>query len=306
MTWHLESDSTETKIVLQFADLPQSATAGEIPQMADNSASKAVILARGLGTRMRKHDSRDLRLNSDQSHAADLGMKGMIPIGRPFLDYVLSSLADAGFAKVCLVIGPEHEAVVTHYTVDFPPSRLSIDFAIQDKPLGTADAVIAAERFTEGETFVVLNSDNYYPSDALSLLRNAPPPAIAGFARSALVADGAVDSDKITRFGALEIDDDGYLVRVVPKPGGTAGNNGGEIYASMNCWLFDAGIFDACRRVTLSPRNELELPRAVQLGIDEMGMRFKVIRLSMPVLDMSTRADIYRVQQRLQSVNVRL
>jgi len=44
----------------------------------------------------------------------------------------------------------------------------------------------------------------------------------------------------------------------------------------------------------------------VQLGIDEMEMRFKVIRLSMPVLDMSTRADIYRVQQRLQSVNVRL
>jgi len=54
--------------------------------------------------------------------------------------------------------------------------------------------------------------------------------------------------------------------------------------------------------VTMSPRNELELPRAVQLGIDEMGMRFKVVCVSLPVLDLSTRADIYRVQQRLASV----
>ena len=274
--------------------------------MTDSPKSKAVILARGLGTRMRKPDSRDPRLNPEQARAADLGMKGMIPIGRPFLDYVLSSLADAGFTKVCLVIGPEHEAVITHYTTDSPPSRLSIEFAIQEKPLGTADAVIAAEGFTGRESFIVLNSDNYYPFDALLLLRNATAPAIAGFARTALVADGAVDIDKISRFGALEIDDDDYLVRIVPRPGQTPENNGAEIYASMNCWLFDRRIFEACKRVTLSPRNELELPRAVQLGIDEMGMRFKVIRMSMSVLDMSTRADIYRVQQRLQSVSVRL
>lgn len=290
----------------QFADLPQSAALSEIAGMTELPTSKAVILARGLGTRMRKAEVGETELNSDQSRAAELGMKGMIPIGRPFLEYLLSSLADAGFAKVCLVIGPEHDAVVHHFTVKSPPSRVSIEFAIQEKPLGTADAVLAAESFTAGESFVVLNSDNYYPSEALSLLRNAPAPAIAGFARSALADDSDVDQKKISRFGALTIDEDGYLVRIVPKPGEAAAENGEEIYASMNCWLFDERIFEACRRVSLSPRNELELPRAVQLGIDEMGMKFKVLRLSMSVLDMSTRGDIYRVQQRLQSVNVRL
>ncbi len=34
-----------------------------------------------------------------------------ISIGRPFLDYLLSPLADAGFAEICIVIGPEHAAV---------------------------------------------------------------------------------------------------------------------------------------------------------------------------------------------------
>ena len=39
----------------------------------------------------------------------------MIPIGRPFLDYVLSGLADAGYRRVCLVVGPEHQAVRDYY-----------------------------------------------------------------------------------------------------------------------------------------------------------------------------------------------
>ena len=70
----------------------------------------AVILARGLGTRMRREDAA-AALGEDQAKVADTGVKAMIPIGRPFLDYVLSGLADAGLSEVCLVIGPEHGAV---------------------------------------------------------------------------------------------------------------------------------------------------------------------------------------------------
>jgi len=60
----------------------------------EGTIEKAVILARGLGTRMRKADSA-ARLDPTQAAAADTGIKAMIPVGRPFLDYVLSALADA-------------------------------------------------------------------------------------------------------------------------------------------------------------------------------------------------------------------
>ena len=263
----------------------------------------AVILARGLGTRMRKADV-SAALDEGQSAAADQGMKGMIPIGRPFLDYLISALADAGYERVCLVIGPEHDAAVEHYTVRSPPTRVSVDFRVQREALGTADAVLAAEPFCGEDPFIVLNSDNYYPVEALRALSNAEPPAIAGFARRALLADGNVVPDRVQRFGALTIDDDGYLVSIVSRPGNAAAASD-EVYASMNCWLFDSRIFAACRRVDLSPRNELELPRAVQLGIDTMGMRFKVLKFDLPVLDLSTRSDISGVQQRLRGVNVR-
>lgn len=250
---------------------------------------------------MRKDDA-GAGLGAAQRAAADAGMKGMIPIGRPFMDYVLTALADAGYTRVCLVIGPEHDAVRTHYERTAPPARLTMDFAVQEKPLGTADAVLAAEEFALGEPFIVINSDNYYPVDALSALREVSPPAIVGFARSSLVEAGNVAPDRVGRFGALEIDASGHLVSITPRAGAVQAE--GEIYASMNCWLFDSRIFDACRRVPVSPRGELELPRAVQMAINESEMEFTVVRMSSPVLDMTTRADIATVQARLAGVAV--
>jgi dTDP-glucose pyrophosphorylase len=250
---------------------------------------------------MRK-DEGAAELAAEQKAMAETVMKGMIPIGRPFLDYVLAALADAGFTSVCLVIGPEHAAARKHYEAEAPPSRLTIEFAIQEKPLGTADAVLAAEEFCGDEPFVVINSDNYYPAEALSALRSTNPPAIAAFARSALIGAGNVEPERVGRFGALEIDADGHLVRITPKEG-VAPSDGAEIYASMNCWLFDSRIFEACRSVPLSPRGELELPRAVQLSIDSMGVIFSVVRLNLPVLDMTSRTDISAVQRRLEGAS---
>lgn len=155
--------------------------------MNNNSVTnKVVVLARGLGTRMRKED-KTAQLHGDQAAAASLGIKAMIPVGRPFLDYVLSEAADAGFTDVCLIIGPEHQPVRDYYAREMVPSRMKIHFAVQERALGTANAVLSAEEFVAGDTFVVLNSDNYYPSAALDELHRLREPAIVGFDREALV-----------------------------------------------------------------------------------------------------------------------
>ena len=70
---------------------------------------KVVILARGLGTRMRAGNA-EADLDAGQEAVAATGVKALIPIDRPFLDYVLGDLAEAGYRRVCLVIGPEHGA----------------------------------------------------------------------------------------------------------------------------------------------------------------------------------------------------
>ena len=266
--------------------------------------TKAVILARGLGTRMRKSDA-DATVDAAQAKAADSGVKGMIPIGRPFMDYLISAFADAGFPDVCLVIGPEHHQVREHYGRQLSPARARIHFAVQREPLGTANAVLAVEEFAAGESFVVINSDNYYPVEALRELRERAAPVVVGFEREAIIRLGNVPRDRVARFGALDIDQDGMLRRILVEPT-AAMVAAGEVFASLNCWSFTHLIFRACREVPRSARGEFELPQAVQLAIDQLGMRMQVVRSHAAVLDMSSRADIASMAERLRDVAVAL
>lgn len=274
-----------------------------------SKTTKAVILARGLGTRMRKPDE-SAHLPPSQSAVADIGLKAMIPMttqtGRPFLDYLLSSLADTGFTNVCIVIGPEHGAVRDRYERDQALTRISVTFAVQERALGTANAVLSAEDFAGDDRFAVLNSDNFYPREALGALHESVEPAIIGFDREVLVRRGNVPPERTARFGALDIDSEGYLRAILIKPTDEMLRLGKPIYSSMNCFLFTKEIFRACRDVPLSARGEYELPQAVHLAIETGEMKFRVVKVSAPVLDMSSRGDIARVAEFLEGVEVRL
>jgi glucose-1-phosphate thymidylyltransferase len=268
--------------------------------------AKAVILARGLGTRMRKADDHAV-VDEGQAAVADQGIKAMIPIGRPFLDYVLSALGDAGCNDICLVIGPEHSAIREYYQQPGLLSRVRVSFAIQETPIGTADAMLAAEAFAGGDRFLVLNADNYYPVAAYATLRELGEPGLIAFGRDALIADGHIPPDRITRFALLDIGDDGYLRRIVEKPDDSmARAMSGHAFVSMNLWSFDASIFEPCRTVSPSPRGELEIPLAVQHAIDHYGVRFRTVPMHATVLDLSSRGDIAGVAKALRSTHVRL
>ncbi len=288
---------------------PSAAAPSPAASQADPSTmeppTKAVILARGLGTRMRR-EAPGADLDADQADVAATGVKAMIPIGRPFLDYALSALADAGLTEVCLVIGPEHDVVREHYATT-PLSRVSVSFAEQAKPLGTADAVLAAESFADGDRFVVLNSDNYYPASALRRLREAPGAALAGFDRAALVRGSNIEAARIAAYAVLDVDGSGALAEIVEKPdAATLERFGPEAPVSMNAWLFTSTIFEACRRTTPSARGELEIADAVRIARTELGERFEVVPVSEGVLDLSSRSDIAAVKERLADIDVRL
>ena len=145
------------------------------------STTRAIVLARGLGTRMRAPDP-SARLTPQQQRIADAGLKAMIPLnGRPFLDYILSSLADAGIRDVALVVAPEHDALRRYYESVAPPARVRLGFVVQDQALGTANAVLAAERWVQGEPFLTMNADNLYPVDALAALAALAEPGLPAF-----------------------------------------------------------------------------------------------------------------------------
>lgn len=245
-------------------------------------------------------------LSPEQSAMANSGVKAMIPIGRPFLDYALSAAADAGLTDVCLVIGPEHESIRDYYSRVVTPQRIRVDFCIQAHPIGTADAVLAAQPFVGNESFVVVNADNYYPAAVLAALRAAPPPALPAFTRDGLLRDGLIPPERIAHYALLEIGDDGILRRIVEKPDPLTASLHAHARVSMNCWLLTPDIFEACRRVEVSSRGEVELPLAVQFAIDMLGARFTAIPMDAAVLDLSRRTDIPGVAAQLATADVRL
>lgn len=264
---------------------------------------KAIVLAAGRGTRMQKPGALG-GLTAEQAAMANAGLKAMMPFGgRPFLDYVLRAIADAGGTDACLIVGPEHAVVRQYYTRERPPTRLRVTFAVQPEPRGTADAVLAAESFAGGEPFIVMNSDNYYPAAVLRKLVALDGPGLPAFSRQGLLRQAHIEPQRVRDYAVLRIAGDGTLEDIVEKPDAAAlAALGDEFFVSMNCWRLDAGIFDACRRVPPSPRGELELPNAVRFAIHELHHRFRSFPVYASVLDLSHRSDIPAVARELASV----
>lgn len=264
---------------------------------------KAVILARGLGIRMRASGS--VGLTAEQADAADAGAKAMMPVGRPLLDYTLTALADAGVRRVCIVIGPAHENVRQYYR-RLSPRRVTVEFAVQDEPRGTADAVLAGEAFAGDAPFICLNGDNYYPVAAFRALGALDGPGLVAFDREGLATGGNIEAQRVGQFAVVEVDDSGHLLKILEKPDPvTLAGMAGPVAVSMNCWRFDASIFPACRAVTPSRRGELEITDAVGLLIAS-ARPFCVAPLCAPVLDLSSRDDIAAVAALLADVEVNL
>jgi glucose-1-phosphate thymidylyltransferase len=270
--------------------------------------TQAVILARGLGTRMRREEATTSEtLSEEQRRAAARGAKGMMPLGtRPFLDYVVSALADAGIRDVTLVVSPDADEIRDHFARTHVPQRVSVRFAVQAEPRGTADAVHSAHDTLYDAPFLVLNSDNYYPVAAYRDLAELGASGLVAFEADTLVRESRLEPERVLKYALLDIDDDGWLRAVREKPAADDPlARRAERWVSMNLWSFTPIILEACARVLPSARGELEIQDAVTIAMGDLGERFRVVRMRAGVLDMSSRADVAFVASQLGAIEPR-
>lgn len=262
---------------------------------------KALLLARGLGRRMQAAGGTDA-LTAGQRAAAAAGAKGMMPVGetqRPFVDYVLSALADAGCRDVCLIVPPDHDGIRGYFAGAGRPHRVRLSFAAQPSADGTARAVLAGQSFAGDDPFLVLNADNLYPVEVLRALVALDGPGLPAFERDALVRESGFPADRVAGFALLDVDAAGRLCGIIEKPDAARLAAAGEqALVSMNVWRFDHRIFPACHDVPMSVRGEFELPEAVGLAITT-GMPFRAVRAHGAVLDLSRQIDVPLVSARL-------
>jgi glucose-1-phosphate thymidylyltransferase len=210
--------------------------------------------------------------------------------------------------RVCLVIGPDHGDLRSYYE-QMDRHRLDIDFAVQPEPRGTADALLAAAELVEDDTFLVVNSDTYYPPRALAGLQALDESGLLALDRERFLAGGEsnITGERMAAFAVVETDDRGHLTRILEKPDPAIYDRLAErVVASVNGWRFRPTIFEACRAISPSVRDELELPAAAQYLVDRMDEPIRVVLTAEPVLDLSHREDISGVSERLRNLTVEL
>jgi NDP-sugar pyrophosphorylase family protein len=109
---------------------------------------KAVILAGGLGTRLRP-----------LTYSIP---KPLLPVGeKPILEIIITQLRGFGFGEFILAVGYRHELIETYFR-DGRQFGVRIDYALETKPLGTAGPLsLVSQQFDLGaaETFLLMNGD---------------------------------------------------------------------------------------------------------------------------------------------------
>lgn len=178
--------------------------------------SEAIVLAGGLGTRLR-------------SVVPDLP-KPMAPVGgRPFLEYLLERLATQGVSRVVLAVGYMGEVIQSHFGVRW--QGLDIAYSVERELLGTGGGIRQAMSLCAAPQVLVLNGDTMltiHYNDLAAALAAAPD------ARMALALRRVED---VSRFGAATAVA-GRLVRFSDKTASGPGLINAGVY------LLKAGLFD--------------------------------------------------------------
>ena len=179
------------------------------PITNDGNAYECIILAGGLGTRLR-------------SAVPDLP-KCMAPVaGKPFLQYLIDYLLQQGVTKFIFSLGYMHEVIEDFIQQQYPALQFSI--ALENEPLGTGGAIYLACKNATQENLLVLNGDTMFKVNINELMS-------FHLQHNAACTLSLKPMHNFDRYGVVEINKDGFIQSFKEKQFYESGQINGGVYA---------------------------------------------------------------------------
>ena len=169
--------------------------------------STAIILAGGLGTRLRQ--------------VAPKVPKPMAPINnRPFLEYQMDYWIKQGIVKFILSVGYLKDVIINHFGNSY--KGISIEYVEESSPLGTGGGLLFAAKNLH-ETFVVLNGDTFFEVNLSELLK-------FHLKNSSEWTFSLFYMEQSERYLGIEIDNNGRVLSLKSKPDRPSNLINGGVY----------------------------------------------------------------------------
>ena len=194
--------------------------------------------------------------------------------------YPMSVLMLSEIKEVLVISTPRDITLFKELFGDGSWLGMKIEYAVQDKPRGLADAFIVGEKFIGTDSVALVLGDNiFYGQSFTSTLKSAVKKVNTD---GGAVIFGYFVKDP-TAYGVVEFDKNGTALGIEEKPAKPKSN-----YAVPGLYFYDNSVINIAKNVKPSARGEIEITAVNNAYLDEKKLKVELMGRGMAWLDTGT------------------